>query len=76
MTGAHARGRFSYAAVRVGPVWRVVCARRPIGHFTSCDLALSAAHALARQAVEAGHAAEVLLQSESGEMIPLAIGGA
>lgn len=59
---------FSYAVIQVGPLWRVVCARRAMGHFPSRDLALTAASSLAREAVLAGHLAEILLQSETGEL--------
>lgn len=62
---------FRYAVVWVGVEWRIVCARRAMGHFTSRDLALVAASRLAREAVQAGHPAEVLLQSESGELTQL-----
>lgn len=62
---------FRYAVVLIGVEWRVVGARRTMGHFATRGMALSAAGALAREAVEAGHRAEVLLQSESGELTPL-----
>lgn len=62
---------FRYAVVRMGPEWKVVGARRAMGHFASRDLALIAAGNLAREAFLAGHRAEVLVQSESGELTPL-----
>ena len=62
---------FRYAVVMVGPEWRIIGARRAMGHFASREMALTAAANLARQASEAGHRAEVLLQSESGELTPL-----
>jgi hypothetical protein len=65
---------FSYAVVRVGPVWKVVGARRAMGRFATCELALTAAGNLAREAFVAGHRAEVLLQSESGELTVLPLG--
>ena len=43
-------GAFRYAVVRVGPEWRVVGARRAMGHFATRDLALTAAGNLAREA--------------------------
>lgn len=60
---------FSYAVVQVGLEWKVVGARRAMGHFASRDLALTAAGNLAREAILAGHRVEVLLQSESGELV-------
>ena len=60
--------RFRYAVVRVANEWKVVGARRAMGHFATRDLALAAAGNLAREAILAGHRAEVLLQSESGEL--------
>lgn len=62
---------FRYAVVRVGPEWRVVGARRAIGHFATPELAVDAAANLARQAFLAGHQAEVFLQSEGGELLAL-----
>ncbi|MDO9471904.1 MAG: hypothetical protein Q7J28_02530 [Caulobacter sp.] len=59
---------FSYAVVRMGDEWKVVCARNAMGHFARRDEALIAASALAAQAAAAGHAAEVLVQSDSGEL--------
>lgn len=65
---------FSYAVVLVGAEWKVVGARRAMGHFASRDLALVAAGNLAREAFLAGHRVEVLLQSESGELVACGIG--
>ena len=62
---------FRYAVVLVGVEWRIIGARRAMGHFPSSETALVAAANLARLALEAGHRAEVLLQSESGELTPL-----
>ena len=59
---------FAYAVVRMGQEWKVVCARNAMGHFTCRDEALVAASALAAQAAAAGHAALVLVQSDSGEL--------
>jgi len=66
---------FRYAVVRVGPEWKVVGPRRAMGHFATRDLALVAAGNLAREAFLSGHRAEVLLQSESGELTPLPFRG-
>lgn len=59
---------FSYAVVRVGEEWKVVCARNAIGHFARRDEAVVAASALAAQAAAAGHVAQVLVQTDSGEL--------
>lgn len=67
---------FRYAVVLVGPEWRIIGARCAMGHFSTREMALIAAANLARQASEAGHLAEVLLQSESGELTRLRPGGA
>lgn len=71
MTGMERMMSFRYAVVQVGPVWKVVCSRKAIGHFVNQDMALSAANALAREAMGEGHHAEVLIQSESGELTPV-----
>jgi hypothetical protein len=68
MTDDRRTPSFSYAVIQMGPQWRVVCARRAMGHFPSRDLALMAASSLAHEAVLAGHMAEILLQSETGEL--------
>ncbi len=62
---------FSYAVVRVGEIWKVVCARKAMGFFDTPETALSAAQSLAREAAGAGHPAEVLVQSETGELKPV-----
>ena len=61
----------SYAVVQVGVVWKVVCARKAMGHFTDRAVAVGAACGLARAAEEEGHFAEVLIQSETGELLPV-----
>lgn len=63
-----ADGAFSYAVVRVGDEWRVVCARKAMGHFVERDQAVSAASALAAEAAREGRRTEVLIQSETGEL--------
>jgi urease gamma subunit len=60
---------FSYAVVRVGVEWKVVCRRRAMGHFSEREQALAAASALAVEAAREGRATEVLIQSETGELI-------
>jgi len=62
---------FSYAVVQVGPAWKVVCARKAMGHFNDRDVAVGTACGLARAAEEEGHFAEVLIQSETGELLPV-----
>lgn len=62
---------FSYAVVQVGEVWKVVCARKAMGHFGNRDAAVGTACGLARAAEEEGHFAEVLIQSETGELLPV-----
>lgn len=59
---------FSYAVIQMGPVWKVVCARKAMGNYLNQDMALTAAHNLAREAAGEGHHAEVLIQSETGEL--------
>lgn len=76
MTDVPPPGAFRYAVVMVGEEWRIIGARRAMGHFQTRETALVAAANLARQALEAGHRAEVLLQSESGELTRLRPGGA
>lgn len=71
MTAVEGRSSFRYAVVQVGPVWKVVCARKAMGHFNNQDMALTAAHALAREAMNEGHLVEVLIQSETGELVPV-----
>lgn len=60
---------FSYAVVRMGEEWKVICARNAMGHFARRDEAIIAASALAAQAAAAGHAAQVLVQTDSGELL-------
>lgn len=62
------RTSFSYAVVQVGDAWKVVCARKAMGHFPEREAALAAASALAAEAARAGRATEVLIQSETGEL--------
>lgn len=57
-----------YAVLQVGPEWRVVCARRRIGHFPSRTQAVEAGARLAREAVESGHAVEFMVQDHAGQL--------
>ncbi len=75
MTDTPGPAAFRYAVIRVGPEWRVVGARRAIGHFPDRETALAAAGALAREALDSGHRAEVLIQSETGELTPAPLAG-
>ena len=59
---------FSYAVLQVGDEWKVVCARKAMGHFGDREDAIAAASALAAQAARAGRETEVILQSETGEL--------
>ncbi|MES2035563.1 MAG: hypothetical protein V4466_15440 [Pseudomonadota bacterium] len=68
------RRSFNYAVVQIGLVWKVVCARKAMGNFASQDSALTAAHALAREATGEGHGAMVLIQSETGELTQVFVG--
>ena len=58
-----------YAILRAGSEWQIVCSRRRMGHFQSRELAVEAGARLARQAVEAGHEVELLVQEEAGELV-------
>jgi hypothetical protein len=53
--------------------WKIVCARRRIGHFPTFDYALSTARELASAALECGHEAEILTQNDAGRLTPLAL---
>jgi hypothetical protein len=55
-----------YAVLRVGAEWRVVCARRRIGRYTTRARAVEAGARLAREAVEPGHAVEIMMQDHTG----------
>ncbi|HEY1224308.1 MAG TPA: hypothetical protein VGE54_03690 [Brevundimonas sp.] len=64
--------RVIYAIIRADGCWRVICERRRIGRYDTCEQAALAAVALARQASEDNHASEVLLQDKAGELWPVA----
>lgn len=66
---------FRYAILRMDTEWKIVCARRRIGHFPSFESALSAARELAAAALECGHEAEILTQNDAGRLSRLALDG-
>ena len=59
-----------YAVVQCGPEWKVVGARRAMGHFADQNAAAAAGARLALQACAAGHSVEFLVQDEVGELKP------
>jgi hypothetical protein len=58
-----------YAVLQSGDEWRIFCQRRRMGHFQTRDLALAAGSRLAREAHDAGHDVEFLVQEPSGELL-------
>jgi hypothetical protein len=58
-----------YAVLQVGHEWRVVCARRRIGHFASRAQAVQAGARLAREAVDSGHEVEFMVQDRTGLLL-------
>ena len=63
---------FRYAILRMDTEWKIVCARRRIGHFPTYESALSAGRELACTALECGHEAEILIQNDAGRLSPVA----
>lgn len=63
--------RLIYAIIRADGCWRVVCERRRIGRYPTCEKAALAAMALAREAVASDHAVEVLVQDVAGQLWPV-----
>ena len=57
-----------YAIVQVGDVWKIVCERRQIGHFATCEAASRAGSQLAKEAASSGYDVELLIQGLFGEM--------
>ena len=57
-----------YAIVKVGDVWKIVCERRQIGHFATCEAASRAGAQLAKEAARSGYDVELLVQGLFGEM--------
>jgi hypothetical protein len=57
-----------YAVLQVGDVWKIVCERRHIGHFASCEAASRAGAQLAREATYSGYDVELLVQGLFGEI--------
>ncbi len=64
--------RLIYAIIRADGCWRIVCERRRIGHYETCEQAAAAALALAREAAASHHDVEVLVQDAVGELWPVA----
>ncbi len=64
--------RLVYAIIRADGCWRVVCERRRIGRYATCESAAIAAMALAREAVASDHDVEVLVQDAVGQLWPVA----
>jgi len=64
--------RLIYAIIRADGCWRVVCERRRIGRYATCEKAAVAAMALAREAVASDHDVEVLVQDAVGQLWPVA----
>ena len=64
---------FRYAILRMDTEWKIVCARRRIGHVFTYQSAMAAALELAAAAIESGHEAEILTQIR--RRAPLAGGG-
>ena len=64
--------RIIYAIMRTDGCWRIVCERRKIGRYETCERAALAAVSLAREASQANHASEVLLQDKAGQLWPVA----
>ena len=64
-----------YAVLQIGAEWRVVCERRHIGHFDNREEALTIAAGLVRQALEAGHEAELLALDPTSKLVGERFGG-
>jgi hypothetical protein len=64
--------RLIYAIIRADGCWRVVCERRRIGRYATCEQAALAAMALAREAVASEHEVQVLVQDAVGQLWPVA----
>ncbi len=63
--------RLIYAIIRADGCWRVVCERRRIGRYETCEKAALAALALAQEAVASDHDVEVLVQDAAGQLWPV-----
>lgn len=63
--------RLVYAIIKADGCWRVVCERRRIGRYSTCEKAALAALALAREAVASDHDVEVLVQDAVGQLWPV-----
>lgn len=58
-----------YAVLQVGGEWRVVCARRRMGHFATRAQAVQTGARLAREAVASGHQVEFMVQDGAGLLL-------
>jgi hypothetical protein len=58
-----------YAVIVCGSEWRVLSGRSQIGRYASRAGAMAVAVNLTRQALEAGHAAELYAQDEGGDFL-------
>jgi hypothetical protein len=59
----------SYAVVRSGEEWRILTAKRLLGHYNTVERALLVGARLTRQALDAGHPAELLLENPAGLLV-------
>ncbi len=62
---------FRYAVLRMNAEWKIVCARRRIGHFSTSEAAVDTLRKLAQVAENAGHQVELLVQRPTGELFPI-----
>jgi hypothetical protein len=58
-----------YAVLQIESEWRIVCARRHIGRFTSRNEALSVAAGLVKTALQAGLNAELLVLDAAWKLV-------
>jgi len=59
---------FRYAILQFGPSWKLVGERRRVGQFATLQEASQVGANLAREAVNAGHDVELLVQGPFGEL--------
>ena len=58
-----------YAVLQSGEEWRIFCQRRRMGHFPTREHAMLVGSRLAREAHDAGHDVEFLVQEPAGELL-------
>jgi len=58
-----------YAVLQIESEWRIVCARRQIGHFSDRAEALSVAAGLVKAALQAGLNAELLVLDAAWRLV-------